>query len=349
MRIIVLGDKSRYQFLRELIGGAENRSLRTESLAGSLVKVTADRNIAEQENCYYSEKIPLFTELIFPDEWETHKVECCVNDKVLFFDEFPYRSDKEMQFIENFMKNDIVYCEIVLVRNYRKHLESDISDEEMALQEAQRSYAVEEYPVRIYGFGEKYDFLFWNAETIVADHKRTLKRKIKEIKENIEFGFEVDYDVKFLEFKLMMDNPAFLDLFVKYDKRMKNKKLFQYFCGNAEAYFWKQNREKYSSFIRNIYSDYMGSICVWDMEKDMAELVEQMELAFHDFLKRENDIIYSGEEDGYAFFMNSHLIELINFKNDIRGFWELELKVLLKKYMESRISRLEALMDEKIY
>lgn len=64
MKIIVIGDKSRYQFLRKL---TENPSLTSESLGRKKVVVTGNRQ-TESETIFFSPCLPLYTELEFPSE-----------------------------------------------------------------------------------------------------------------------------------------------------------------------------------------------------------------------------------------------------------------------------------------
>ena len=163
MRLIVLGDKSRYQFLRKIIDD-ENMNLKTEILSKKDIEIVSEKidNIdnLNEKVVYLSKKLPLYTTLFFPSEINTSsKYE--TNDKILFFDEFPYRTAIGMENIKNILeKNPEIDFEIILIKNNRKNLQSDLSNEEEAIRTAIKEYYLEKFRVRVVNFEDNYNFLF---------------------------------------------------------------------------------------------------------------------------------------------------------------------------------------------
>ena len=87
MKLIVLGDKSRYQFLRKIITD-ENINLKTEILSEKNIEIMSDivNNIdnPKERVLYFSKKLPLHTTLFFPSEINTDS-RYEINNKILFF------------------------------------------------------------------------------------------------------------------------------------------------------------------------------------------------------------------------------------------------------------------------
>jgi len=127
MRLIILGDKSRYQFLRKIIDD-ENMNLQTEVLSEKNIEIMSEtiNNIdnPKERVFYFSKKLPLHTTLFFPSEINMSS-EYGANDKILFFDEFPYRTAIGMENIKNiFKKNPEIDFEIILIKNNRVMLKA---------------------------------------------------------------------------------------------------------------------------------------------------------------------------------------------------------------------------------
>ena len=88
MRLIVLGDKSRYQFLRKIIDD-ENMNLQTEVLSEKNIEIISEKlgNIdnSKESVFYFSKKLPLHTTLFFPSEINMD-TRYEINNKILFFE-----------------------------------------------------------------------------------------------------------------------------------------------------------------------------------------------------------------------------------------------------------------------
>ena len=72
MRIIVAGDKSRYQFFRDIINvdvSQMREEFYTENLGRRTVYLTSDKNQVNNDVVLFSDKVPLNTVLCFPEEF----------------------------------------------------------------------------------------------------------------------------------------------------------------------------------------------------------------------------------------------------------------------------------------
>ena len=76
--------------------------------------------------------LPLTTEIVFPSEIECNKYACDMDDKVILFEEFPFGKQSNSEDLDLYAKRiGAGLCEVVLVLNDRKFMDSDISTEEM--------------------------------------------------------------------------------------------------------------------------------------------------------------------------------------------------------------------------
>ena len=251
MRLIVLGDKSRYQFLRKIIDD-ENMNLKTEILSKKDIEIVSEKidNIdnLNEKVVYLSKKLPLYTTLFFPSEINTSsKYE--TNDKILFFDEFPYRTAIGMENIKNILeKNPEIDFEIILIKNNRKNLQSDLSNEEEAIRTAIKEYYLEKFRVRVVNFEDNYNFLFWDFEGFIKNLNIFMK-DLKELKNNIEIFFEIEYEMECIQIDEKLSEQL-LDSFVKYKESFINKNDIMYSLKkNVSDYFFKSDYN-YKQFFR---------------------------------------------------------------------------------------------------
>lgn len=354
MRLIVLGDKSRYQFLRKIIDD-ENMNLQTEVLSEKDLEIVSEKvnnvdNLNEKV-IYLSKKLPLYTTLFFPSEINmSSKYEA--NDKILFFDEFPYRTAIGMENIKNiFKKNPEIDFEIILIKNNRKNFQSDLSNEEEAIEIAVKEYYLEKFRVKVVNFEDNYDFLFWNFEGFIKNSNIFINN-LKELKNNIEIFFEIEYEMECIQIDEKLSEQL-LDSFVKYKESFVNKNDIMYSLKkNVSDYFFKSdyNYKQFFRFSEELYLKYIDNICIWNKEKDLKKLKSEFENRMEYFIEVPIIIGFSGTtEEDYIYFYNNHKKEMIEFKNKIKNFFRKELCKLIKSYIENKIERMENLLNEKIY
>lgn len=102
LKILVFGDAYRYQFLRDLLeeGVYTNEFIHTENLKQHHCVVTREKVLDSSRQDEYlffeSNRIPAFTQIIFPKEkvtdWEDAN-----NTKIIIFDEIPYTTASELE------------------------------------------------------------------------------------------------------------------------------------------------------------------------------------------------------------------------------------------------------------
>ena len=144
MRIIVAGDKSRYQFFRDIINvdvSQMREEFYTENLGRRTVYLTSDKNQVNNDVVLFSDKVPLNTVLCFPEEFLDVPTICEMEDRVVLFDEFPYATEKKLERAQKLSDFGVAdQLQVILIINNRIGLQSDLSTVEMALEEAEKLY-----------------------------------------------------------------------------------------------------------------------------------------------------------------------------------------------------------------
>lgn len=351
MRVIVIGDKSRYQFLRFMTeaGGTTNDQFKTEQLGLKTVKLLSN-NRKNTDDIFYSEKLPLSTEIVFPAEADKEGYVCGFNDKIIFFDEFPYRTQEKVKSLSKFLEhNHVIYCEVILLINDRKSLKSDISSEMVAMEEAYERYLEEGIPVYKYKKGDNCDFLFWRSNSYLKTDLLRMRKNINAIRTNVFESalFEWDYELEFIKEIDKYCNPAILEALFAYDKNKVNQNATKYFINNACEFFWGSKTNRYVAFAEKMYINSIKNICVWDLKKDLVILYRNIISAFLSCFDDIPKIVYFGTEDFYSIWINENIKIIIDIKNRIVEFFKVELCNVIKTQIEKRIEKLEELLDEK--
>lgn len=354
MRLIVLGDKSRYQFLRKIITD-ENINLKTEILSEKNIEIISEKlgNIdnSKESVFYFSKKLPLHTTLFFPSEINMD-TRYEINNKILFFDEFPYRTVTSIENIKYILeKNPKLDFDIILIKNNRKNLQSDLSNENEAIKTAIREYNLEGFRVKVVDFEENYNFLFWGFEGFTKNIN-SFTNDLEELKKILDIFFEIEYEMEYIQIEEKLSEQL-LDSFVKYKKSFINKdNIMNLLKINVSDYFFKEdyNYKQFFEFSENLYLKNIDKVCVWNIERDLKNLKLKFKKRIEEFIELPILIKFDGiTEEDYIFFYNKYKKEMIEFKNRIKTFFKTELCQLIKDYIKNKIERMENFLDEKIY
>lgn len=357
MRIIIIGDRSRYQFLRIINPKGEQTVFHTEELAKKDVYILSEFG-KKADGCFYSTRIPLGTEIVFPSEFTASAFPCEMNDKILLFDEFPYRTESEIaqykQYIEN---NRTLDCSIIIVDNHVETLETDITDMKQAISDAVQKYQSEGFFVSVYDIGkDKTDFLFRKLETLKIDNETEYALKvISNGRSKLKITFDISYKrALMLEADIYAGNPNFIYILgslMKYDKRMREQYAFGVLERTVCDYFWGDSKNKYFKFVAEFYQkkakDYVGEYCLWDFDKDLAMLNEDILKNFQKNIQSQHKKEFVASEIEYELFEDLHKKEINSFRNRIIDFFNEDLKQIIKSRLLSHIENLEKILKGK--
>lgn len=341
MRIIIVGDKSRYQFLKMM---AFEEVLEKE-IWNKTIRIISEKS--KEKDTIYSAKLPLNTELIFPAELNWKNYTYTNNDMILLFDEFPFRTKEKRDALQWCINNtNTMACKVILVSNERKFLESDISTEKEALEEACKEYQNANICVEKYTMGEFPQILFYpNSFTNYV--KMRMLEKIKKLYHNLELmtsGYELDY---LWELKDKVENIGVLDDFFSYSSSWNIKKVDvkKNIYIKTEQYFFEDN--EIFEFSKKIYMRCVDEICIWNINEDLDSLYNKIKLKFKNKMNERKSNFFQGNEYEYVQWKQNNIQYILETKKDVIKFFKEDLQELIKNQAYQRINRLEELINEK--
>ena len=350
MRLIMSGDKSRYHFFRSIVDLRKSKNQEnffTERLGAREVFLTSDLKKVN-DDCFYSPKVPLNTDLYFPSEFVDMLDIIKNGDKIVWFDEFPYATDSDIEKIKEVIdsgKGEEVV--IVLFQNYREKLETDISTDNMALEEAEFRYSQLNLPIYKFVPDAFPLFLLWENNIENSIIKENFHSKMK----MIEFGLEV-FDSSY---EFMFDMPGedgksissladydVLAGFCEYNRKLCKNNIWDVYHEKACKFYW-DNNYAVKDFCKFIYKDAIESICIWDFEKDFERLYEIVIEEFRKITREMHPLVYDGGKSDYDEFLKENQEEIISYKMKIQHFFRENLKELIKARINRNLKKLEAL------
>lgn len=350
MQLIITGDKSRYQFFREMVDGAvnSNQMFFTEKIGENDIYLTSDRSKVK-DRVFYSDRIPLNTIVFFPKEFETLITPGKFTDRVVIFDEFPYATDEDISNLEQIIqKGEFCQLEVVLFQNDRTALSSDISTEKTAIEDAKLRYENYNINVQCYHTKDKPDFLLWSSAAKYDSNRNSFIASIRNARDSLSV-FDSCYDLEYeLVLHSIIENPENLERNFKYEYGLQGKSIWKVYFDKVYNFYWVNN-SAIDEFIVETYRRNVTDLCVWDLSVDINEMKQAVRKLFSKQFEGFNYLAYNGDEKEYAQFVNKHLKEILAFKQKIVHFFTDELKQFLKMRITKDIERMERVLNENNY
>lgn len=346
MRVIITGDKSRYQFLRFLVNEENlkiNDNLYTERMSDIDVFVSSDKT-ADEACTYYSSNVPLNSLVYFPKEYGADS-SFSDDDKVLFFNEFPYNREEDVESL-NDIANSGKYGQIcvVLVYNGRTGIDTDISSDDMAILSAEKMLDDMGLSHCKYTMGSVPDFLYWKIAKQEKYEKNLLMPLLKKTKYELDV-FDSTYDLLYeLDVAMIVDDPTIRKLILKYDSSLNNKNVWTEYASRLILRLIK-GEKSVKDFYIELYKKIVSAISIWDINKDTARLTDIVENALKEKFSKYEELIFRGNEDDYETFLNNNKVIYL-LSQGLISFFKEDLKTILKKRIIKDIEIMEGFLDE---
>ena len=353
MKIIVIGDKSRYQFLRKL---TENPSLTSESLGRKKVVVTGNRQ-TESETIFFSPCLPLYTELEFPSENDINNENIIITrkDKLIIFIEKmtaqirkAQESDAEKFEILKRYRNKALSCEIIVLVNNIEGMTSDISTKEDEVQEILRICREEGFIARKYILGELLDFLIY-YDFVENNSKKEFESKFRNLREEIQNNFSVDYEMEMdLSgfYDRYIEDPNYFENFFRYTRHISN--LVKSSTQKMYAALLQNQNKEFVKICEQLYEERMRMVAFWDMEKDKEILYRKIVGAYNEKFRKMPVISFKGSESDYEIWYSKNMNTIFEIKDKAKTFFQKDVCELMKEYILHRLSRVEDVLNGKI-
>lgn len=340
MRIVVVGDKSRYQFLRQLI---PDTGMHSEKLVDKTIKLV-DKNVEKNDDSYFSSLIPLNTQVVFPSGVESEAFEFNVNDLVLFFDEVPFQTEFEIGQLDKLTTDpNVAHLQVVLYDTKQGMLTTDVTTSQDAKDAAKiellkRQIAYVDYPE------SGIDVFLWNLTALLDPAKKNLS-KIKKKRELLQYTFSMDYEFDFLEIEDKIVSPIVLERLIKRTEQDVGRLVLETATNRAVVNCVRN--EALQSMIENLYFKYLGELCVWDQVADLEKIRKDIQRDFKAFIKIKSDFKFADDQAQHELEINKYRNQVVLFKDQVTRFFTKELALILEKQFQKRLKRLETLLGEK--
>lgn len=346
MYYMVLGDKSRYQFLRGIIEtGYNSRNYFSDvKLGENDICISSDK--CEEDMVYYSRKIPLNTKLFFPNaygelskEYEDYKK----YDKIIVFDEFPYATSDIIKDVDTLIKLvGNVKLLVVIFRNGIEGLKSDVSTEDDAFLNAKRIYESKEICIHSYSPNESAGFLFRTIKNI-DNCGFTIMQEIVKVRGNL-ITLDSFFDLIFEEYMKSYIDIDILNRFIKLSNIKNRENIWEIYSKTAYDYYWIKNEHEIRKYYLMLYAKVVAGLRIWNTENDEDKLLDILK---SEFLKQFDDfdeVIFNKNMDLNELFLKAHEQEIIRFKEKIIYYFKNEAKNIIKQYVVELMDKIERLL-----
>lgn len=353
IRIAMLGDKYRYQYLRYLLDDAAvKQDLRTETLMKQSVYVVSpgwnhDVMIKSGDVLFTSPQVPLYTVAFFPNEAVNEQFQediFTTVDRFIIFDENPYHQDSLVANIKKISNcAGLKDLEILLPQSEISGLKTDITTETDALKEAKAFYRKLGYPARTTSLAEASGLLLYPLEShLDMTFKRVMKDKLEEAEEKIQTFLDMDYD-----FALELNDSHFsvdrINSFSAYESFMSGD-VWNIFWKRAEDYYFKGSGRE---LLQDVITAAVQCIAAGaEMKRDEEELNGQIYKAF----MKQKDVHHvecrlgnGTNERLYEQKLQTNHIDTA-FAQKLDEFIRTEMKKTCKDYLTSKINILKGMM-----
>ena len=343
MRMVITGDKSRYQFLRSLVS-AESLSIGdcfyTEQMSEKDIIVSSAKN---NENIYYSSFVPLNSLLFFPSEYGNCDM-YCTDDRILFFNEFPYNREDDLEKLKDIINSGkFGQISVVLVCNFREGIDTDISSNDMAITSAENlldEIGIDHYKYKI---GEKPNFLFWRIDKKGHFEKNMLKPLLSKVKEDLAV-FDTTYDFLYeLDVAMIVDDPNIRKMILKYDRALLKKNVWREYAARSYNCLFKTDKS-IENFYVDVYKKLILPVASWNLKKDILDLQKVVETTFKNRFDSLGYLCFSGGEEDYEAFLNENRIIFL-LGQILDKFFRNELKSIICE----RTARNMEIVEELLY
>ncbi len=341
MRFYIIGDQSRFQYLKMLIGDVAYNELVNVTAINKIedVHVVCDQD--GSNGVVISSEIPLNTEVIIQGTVR-QGVEYEGYDKILIFDEFPYRTKDIVEDVRKISDHPHTReYEIILIEGEQKGLKSDVSTIGDAMNEAKKLYAQEGHSVKISSLSKIKELLFQTLDDSY-DIYALLRKKLDYVLQYIHEDFNFEYDLAYEDF--------FDDIYM--EKVMsggikRGGDIRKIFVGEISKRIVDRGHSKIQMFIEGIYKYFMREINMWDLERDLKEFFVEIQGDFANFIYTNvEELCFQRSEQKYEVFYNQHRENIVRMKNCTRQFFKDELKQKIVERMENRIEKLKELLGK---
>ena len=349
--ILCIGDKARYLFLNKQLPINIRNQITDEELYNN------DIFILYNQKCYiekyfdkriikiYINTISFIKVLYFPINYINIKEKNI--DKLLIFTLFPYIKENIIEMFKYIIsKYDIYDYLAILYREKRRFSATDLVSEEKAIENAKNEYLKININTIVYSEEEQKNEQIFNISfDLEVMLKNSFKNRYFTCKRKFE-RFQKDYDFYISDYfnSFSIINPKEYEKFNKiftFSKVKESNNLWKTFIFNFKKYYII-NEYGLLDVINDLYLRYVEDIYIGDINNELKSLDKYILKEYENYFGKEKILAVPNTELEYISLMNkSNEVSLdIKFKNKIKDFLQLKLKIILYEYIKKYIKKI---------
>ena len=350
-KIVAIGDKSKYLFVKDFLRDENKLNYSIEELERNNIYLlySKENRIKKDEDIkIYSRKFSKTKVIIIPKNILDISFELKNIDKLLVFNSFPYAKLDLLEDVDFILKEfEIKHVDSILYKEKRRFGITDISTENESLEMAKKIYEEKNIKTTIYNQYEENNDLFNIVPNFIDSFKYDYKNKYDKITQRFNDRYSREYDLKVKEYfnKFTLLDPEEFERFnnmFSYDRVKNSNDIWHTFVKNFEKEYMIGSMGILENVL-NFYKEYVLDICFWNIDNDLDKLENTVINGYREYFRKEKKLKVPTNELEYIKLMNKkkeNSLEIL-FKNKLMDFVDIKLKDIIKTYINNHYSKIE--------
>ena len=339
VNVVVLGDKSRYSFLNELVSYLPTSSY---ELGNNKIVVNS---IDNQVIGHSPAQLPIATNVIFPPDYDDLNEYLNKISSVLYFEEFEFQKYETMETLKMIRNIGLYPLTIVLYIPPRSFLESDISNYDDAISNAKSNYNKMGYSVIKYIPTISFSPLIIQVESDIDNnmHRNSFLRKIADIKSDIYDNLQLNYELAMLDGRNQLSEIEKKRIIAYDEHEFSNTSLETIYFNRTKRIIFETNYDEFIEPLLLFYKKTVKDISFCKLEKDIKIFNKNIRTKFYNSTFIDHNIIFKGTRTEYE--LSRLRIQLYkDFFGRVQKFLQEILYMEVIAYIENRLSKLEKML-----
>lgn len=345
-KVIILGDNSKYKFLKSIL----NYNINEDKLYKNDLKIKYSINnyIEEYDDINVIEiginLIPISTLILIPfNNFNLNYKEREI-DKLVIFNSFPYVKKDLINLYNDVISSYKVFQSLfVLYKEDRKFAKGDLTSEEDAIINSRKFYENKNIDNIIYDSNSNFLSVFKLNPNIIEAFKMDYKNKVNLAKENLNNNYNNDYELyikNYFNFITLLNEDKYskFNMIFNFNNIKNYRTIWRGYVKNFEDQYLRNSNELIFE-IREFYMEFIKEITIFNPSIEIDNLDKYILNIFRDYFKEEV-VLYTPETElEYIKLMNYENKKNIQvfFRKKIDEFINLNLKIALFKYIKEKI------------
>lgn len=348
-RIVLLGDDSRYLFLKSILPENLKIKLSMEKLQNNYIRLIYAKNnyFEEYDDINVIEIalniIPVSKLIELPQDFYKLYGDDNKINKLVIFNSFPYGKFNLIEIYEQALRSfNIIESEFILYKEQRRFAITDLSSEDDSIKGSLDFYSSKNIKTKVYKSGSNINEIFELKPNLINSFKLSYKNRLSITKEKLS-NYESDYDFYIRDYFNLFTplNPESNDKFNKIFSFRRIRNSNDVWLSFTEAFKNEYLKDEYGLLgeLRSFYSEAIEEISIWDKNTDLKNFDNHIFMIYDEFFREHIVLRSSDNELEYIKNMNyddNKNIEVL-FKKRLSEFVDFKLKIEICNYIQNKI------------